>query len=88
MSEGIDNCTSSQYLIHDFDISCRSPWTCPYDNVVFVNTIVWGVVGPTKVVGARYTVSSARKAGSRGLGIRWFPTQLLDNHPSFLFGGM
>ena len=34
-----------------------SPWTCPYDNIVYVNTIVWGVAGPTKVVGNRYTVS-------------------------------
>ena len=88
MSERIDNSTSYQYLIYDFDNSCRSPWTCPYDNVVFVNTIVWGVVGPTKVVGARYTVSGARRVGFRGLGIRRFQTQLLDNHASFLFGGM
>lgn len=41
---------SIENICHE-DPSSGSPWTCPYDHVLFDASVIWGLVGPRRIFG-------------------------------------
>ncbi|KAI4296463.1 hypothetical protein L6164_036419 [Bauhinia variegata] len=43
--------TSIKHICHDDLLPEGSPWTCPGDRVFFDASVIWGLVGPTRIFG-------------------------------------
>jgi OPT family oligopeptide transporter len=57
---GTINLTVAWWLLHSIDNICHknlllqnSPWTCPGDEVFFDASVIWGLVGPTRIFGSQ-----------------------------------
>ncbi|CAN1334207.1 Oligopeptide transporter 5, partial [Linum perenne] len=40
---------TSWWLLSDIKNICKSPWTCPGDDVFYSASIIWGVIGPLRM---------------------------------------